>query len=175
MLTMILLATAPASANPHNSVSVLVGSSTAFDNDPASLRLSLRGEVGLDHDENFGVAVLVPFTISSYGEDSLGFSSNQTVFEVPVSVRGQLLPHSKLRFNADAGAGIAIGTSRFSGWFIDSSSSATALMTRLALGLEVGPPGGVSLVVEPLEVRTFFANDRARSAYSMMVGLTVPI
>lgn len=170
-----LFLVATASANPHNSFSALVGTSTAFDGDPASLRLSLRGDVGIAHNDTLGASVLVPLTISTTGESGLGFSSQQTVFELPVSFRGTIFPHGKVRFYADAGAGLAWGTSRFDGWFIDATETNAVFMTRTALGLELGPAESLSFVVEPASWRTFYTPDRARSAYGLMLGLVVPI
>jgi len=171
----LLLATV-ASANPHNALSFLVGTSTAFDDDPASLRLSVRGDVGIAHNDIAGISVLVPVTVSTWGEDAIGFSNSDVLVEVPVGVRGTLLPHGSIRPYADAGLGLAIGSSSFDTWFLNTTSSSTAFMTRVALGLEVGKPEGVSLVVEPASLRTFFANDsRARSSFGLMLGLAAPI
>ena len=157
-------AATPALANPHNAFSALVGASTALDDDPASLRLSLRGDMGIAHDDPAGVSFLVPVTIASSGNDGFGFSGDRVVVEVPVGVRGTLLPHNVIRPYGDLGVGVAFG-----------ASQDLVPMTRAALGLELGPNESLSFVLEPVEVRTYYPGGATVNGYSVMLGLVAPI
>lgn len=169
----LLALSAPALAS--NAAQVLVGTSTALDGDPASLRLSVRGELGLAESGVASASLLLPFTITTVGDDGFGFSSQRTLFELPVSLRGRLLPDSPVRPYGDIGAGVAIGTSRFDGWLVDSTDASNAFMTRTAVGVEIGKPEGLSFVVEPASWTTYLADQKVRATWGLMLGLGTSI
>jgi hypothetical protein len=152
-------------------VHVLLGTNSAFDGNPASMRLSIRGELGLSHGPTAGASVLLPVTITTTGESGFGFSSRQTLVEIPLSLRGRLFPNGTVRPYGDIGAGIALGTGRFDGWFFDASDTGAAFMTRAALGLEIGNPHSISLALEPVSWATYFSDREARATYGFMVGI----
>lgn len=162
-LLTLALASSPALATPHNSVSMLVGASSALDDDPASLRLSVRGDLGLVHNDTAGLSVLVPVTVASSEESGLGLSGDRLTLEIPVSLRGTLLPHGPIRPYGDLGVGVVTGSS------ID-----LVPMTRAAVGLELGPAERVSFVIEPAELRTYYKGDSTVSGYSLMLGVVAP-
>ena len=173
LLTSLLFVAGPALADDH--VSVLVGTNTAFDGDPASLRLSVRPEFGLSAGPMASASLLVPITLTTWGDDGVGFSTSQSLVEVPVSVRGRLFHDKPLRLYGDLGAGVAIGTSRFDGWFVNSTDQSAAFMTRTAVGLEVGNPDALSFVVEPASWTTYAADDAVRARWGMMLGLSAAL
>jgi hypothetical protein len=152
---------------------VLLGTNSAFDGNPASMRLSVRGELGLSHGPTLGASVLIPVTVTTTGESGFGFSSRQTLVEIPLSLRGRLFPNGTIRPYGDIGAGIAVGTGRFGGWLFDTSDRGAAFMTRTALGLEIGNPQSVSLAIEPVSWANYFADRQARATYGFMIGIAV--
>ena len=171
LLTGLLLASSPASAQAAGGASVLLGTSTAFDGDPASLRLSVRGEGDLTDGEILGLSALMPVTIASRGEGSFGLSASQTIIELPPSLRLRLFPEGPVRGYGDLGAGVVVGTSAFDGWFFDDSNSNLAFMTRFALGLEVGSADGLAVIVEPISVGTYHASKQTNGTFGLMLGI----
>ncbi len=127
-------------------------------------------ELGLSANDVIGGYLLVPVTATTEGESAFGFSSRQTLVEIPLSIRGRLFPDSPVRFYGDAGVGIAIGLSSFDGWFIDAAEAGSALMTRTALGVEIGNPEGFMVVLEPVSLSSFFASQKTQAKYGLMAG-----
>lgn len=153
-------------------VQVLLGTNSAFDGNPATMRLSLRGERGLSHGPTVGSAFVLPVTITTSGETGFGLSTRQTLIEIPLSLRGRLFPNGTVRPYGDIGAGVAFGTSRLDGWFFDTSDAGVAFMTRTALGLEIGNPHSWSLVVEPVSWANYLADRQARATWGFMLGVS---
>ncbi len=178
MIVLSLFAALAPSAHAQSeggALQALVGTASAFDGDPASLRLSVRGEVGIDEGGILGGSLLLPVTITTEGEDAVGFSGRQTLVELPLSVRGRLFPASPVRLYGDAGAGVAIGTSVVEGWLLERSDSAAVFMTRLAVGAEFGSPDGLSFVIEPASWATYFGSEDVRAQWGLMLGLSTDL
>jgi hypothetical protein len=151
-------------------VSILLGTATAFDGNPATVRLSVRGEGEIADAEIISLNALLPVTLATQGQDGFGVSGAQTFVELPPSLRVRLLPKAPISAYGDVGAGLAVGTSEFGGWFFDDATSNVAFMTRLALGAEIGSPGGLTLIVEPVNIGTYHGQG-FRGIYGVMIGL----
>lgn len=174
LLAAALLSSTTALAGPTDgSVSVLLGTSTAFDEDPETLRLSLRGETPSAGGEVLGASFLLPVTVVTHGEDSFGIDTQYTLVELPASVRLRLLPDKVVSIFGDAGLGLAIGTRNVDSWFGDDTDSSTAFMTRTALGAEIGDPDGLAFVIEPASLSTYHTTDAFQADYGLMLGLSV--
>ncbi len=178
MLTTLLaasLATSSAFAGGRDAVSLMVGTSTAFDDDPATLRLSFRGELGLREGKLLGAYLLLPVTLSWQGEDSVGLQVDRTLVEVPISLRARLLPNGPLRIYGDIGVGAAFG----SGWIVRDPDAGIVWMSRLALGAEFGDADKWMIGLEPFSGATYGAladsGDRLRGRYGLMVGIVVTL
>lgn len=174
-MSLLTLLTSLAMAGGDGSVGVLVGTGAAFDGDPASLRLSVRGEVGPTEGEVVGLSFALPATIATRGSDGFGFSTRSMLVELPPSLRVRLLPQEVISLYGDVGAGLAIGSSEVETFFGDASTSSTSFMTRAAVGLELGDPDGLAFVLEPASLSTYHADDRAQATYGLMLGLTAHI
>ena len=160
------------------SIGALIGTNPALDDDPATLRLSFRGEVPFTRAKLLGAYLLVPITLAWTGQGSVSLDPGSTIVEIPLSARLRLFPSSPVRLYGDLGTGVAFG----SGWFVDDPDAAAAWMTRAALGFEVGPPEKWLISVEPLEALTFMPitgqpDERAplRADYGLMVGILLPL
>lgn len=167
------LSPAHAKDAPNDGLSVLVGTQTAFDGDPASIRLSVRGEVGLSRSAVLGTSVLLPVTLTVTGQQGDGLDISRTRLEVPLSVRARLLPGGPIRVYGDAGIGPAIGTKRVEGLLVADTDATIVAMTRTALGLEIGNPNKLMFVIEPVSWNTYFTSQRVKGRYGLMVGLNV--
>jgi len=174
LLAGLLTPTAHAQAD-GGALQVLLGTASAFDGDPASMRLSVRGEVGIDQGDIIEGSLLLPFTVTTEGEDAFGLSSRQTLFELPVSLRARLFPSSPVRLYGDAGAGVALGTSNVEGWLLESSDSVATFMTRVAVGAEFGSPDGLSFVLEPASWATYFGGRDVRAQWGLMAGISTDL
>ena len=170
---MMAMAVSTAQAGGTDAVSVLLGASTAFDQDPASVRLSIRGELGLDEGDVLGVGFVLPVTIATTGEDGFGVSSRQTLVELPLTLRGNLFPRSPIRGYGDLGLGAAIGTRPLSEWLIEGGDSTVVFMSRAALGVEIGDPDGLALVLEPVSTSTYFGGRKVVANYGWAVGVDI--
>lgn len=160
---------------PDNGLSILAGTASGLDGNPASLRLSLRGEVGTGRNALLGASLLLPITLTVQGTEGLGLDPAQSLLELPISFRGRILPGSPVRLYADAGIGAAVGTSAIDGWRIGESDTSVVAMTRTALGLEIGNPDRFMAAIEPMSWSTYFTSDRIRARYGLMVGLNVTL
>ena len=175
MIAALLTLAAPSFAEDGGSdggISVLLGTGTAFDGDPASLRLSLRGEAGPSDGDVVAISFLLPVTIATRGESGFGVSVQDTLLELPPSLRVRFLPDSPVSLYGDVGAGLAISTRTTDTWFGDSNSSSTAFMTRAGLGLEIGDPDAFAFIVEPASLSTYHTNEQIRASYGLMLGLS---
>lgn len=137
------------------SFAVLLGSDTSFDGDPATFRLTVLGGGRLIQGDLLGFDVVVPATWMTSGENRFGVSTRNTAVEIPPSLRLELLPRLPVRPYGDLGVGLVVATTTADSWMFDGSSRAAGWMTRSALGVELGPPGGVMFIVEPLTARTY--------------------
>jgi hypothetical protein len=150
-------------------VTVLLGTDTAFDANPASLRLTLSGETDIVRDKDVALAIALPFTIMTAG-NSFNGGVNQTAFEIPPSLRLRLLPHSIVRPYGDLGLGVVFVSENGSGGGLFESHDQTAgLMTRGALGLEIGDPDGLMFVVEPISARSYHIGP-TYGRFGVMIG-----
>lgn len=168
-----LSAPAHAEDSPDNALSVLMGTSL-FD-DPSSLRLSVRGEVGTGRNALLGASVLLPLTLTTERISGEGLELSRSLLEIPVSLRGRILPGGPVRLYGDIGVGAAIGTSQLGGWLVEGTDTSVVAMTRTAVGLEIGNPRGFMVAIEPASWSTYFTSERIRARYGLMVGLNLTL
>jgi hypothetical protein len=151
---------------------ILLGAETAFDGEPATLRLTLSGDMDLTADDKFALALALPMTILTSDEETNGFSFSQTAVEIPPSLRLRLLPEGVVRIYGDLGVGAVVvltSTTADSDKVFDAEERA-GFMTRAGIGLEIGPRGsGFTFVVEPLSTRTYYINS-TYGALGVMIG-----
>ena len=158
----------PRDAPGDAAVTVLLGTDTAFDDNPASLRLTVSGEGDLVRDESVALALALPVTLMTAGQfgDSV---ANQTALELPPSLRLRLLPRSIVRPYGDLGLGLAVVSRNENGGLFSDAEQTVGFMTRAALGLEIGEPDGFMFVVEPLSARTYHIGP-TYGRFGIMVG-----
>jgi len=137
------------------SVTVLLGTNSAFDGDPATFRLTVQGEADLARGRDVRLALAVPVTWMTSGTDRFGVSFNSSVFEIPPSLRLRLLPRLAVRPYADLGLGIAIASTTSDGWLFSDQTQTVGWMTRSALGIELGSTEGLFVAVEPFSMDTY--------------------
>jgi hypothetical protein len=160
----------PADDGGDSAVSVLIGTDSAFDGDPATLRIRLQGEADIVDGGVVGLAGVLPITWLTAGTDSFGFSTRQSVFEVPPSLRLRLLNNLWVRPYADLGVGMVITTESRDGFLMKSRDNNVGWMTRSAIGVELGATHGVMVQIEPLSAQTYhLGGDFAR--FSAMIGV----
>ena len=168
MIVLLAALAAPA----HAGVQALVGVNSAFDGDPASLSVTGRYE-STRSPGPVAASFLLPVHVSTRGEERFGVSSNHTRIDIPPSLRLRIVPESPVRAYGDLGAGVAIATSRVDGWLVEDSDTATAFLTRAALGIEVGPAAGPALAIEPLSVHTTYGGSGTRTSLGLMLGISL--
>lgn len=172
LLLGLLFAAAPADAQEvTGGASLMFGTSTSFNGEPATLRMSLRGEGELADAGIANLNFLLPVTIATQGRDGFGLSTSQTIIEIPPSLRLRLLPRAPIGVYGDMGAGAVIGTSQFGGWLFEQATSNVGFMTRFATGLEIGSPDGLSLIVEPISLGTYHSSQQVTPVLGAMIGL----
>jgi hypothetical protein len=153
------------------SFAVLLGGDTAFDGNPATIRLTLQGEGDLVDGEMAGLAVVVPVTWMTTGEESFGISARHSVFELPPSLRLRLLNTLAVRPYADLGLGLVVASSEADSWVLEDREDNAGWMTRAAIGVEIGQTEGVYFVAEPLSAQTYhIGGDYARLGGMLGVG-----
>lgn len=157
----------PPDERGDSAVSVLLGTDTAFDSNPASLRLTVSGETDLVRDREVALAVALPVTLITSGNFNAG-GSGQTAFEVPPSLRLRLLPHSIVRPYGNLGLGVVFVTENGNGLF-ESHTQTAGLMTRGALGVEIGEPDGFMFVIEPISARSYHIGP-TYGRFGVMIG-----
>ncbi|MFT4978123.1 MAG: hypothetical protein ACI8S6_004031, partial [Myxococcota bacterium] len=115
-----------------------------------------------------------PLGIASSSDSGFGWSSQNTAIELAPSARLRLLNDSPVRLYADAGVGAIWRFSETDTWFGDGSSRRTSMMTRTALGAEIGgaAPGTVALVIEPISFQRYGLDEDGVSRLSSMVGIS---
>ena len=158
----------PADQPGDAAVTVLLGTDTAFDGNPASVRLTISGEGDIVRDQGVALAVALPVTIMTAGQfgDSV---ANQTALELPPSLRLRLFPHGIVRPYGDLGLGVAIVSKNANGGLFADASQTVGLMTRGALGLEIGEPDGFMFVIEPISARSYHIGP-TYGRFGMMIG-----
>jgi len=137
------------------SFTVLLGTNTAFDGDPATFRLTLQGDTDLVGGRDARLALAVPVTWMTSGEHRFGVSFRSSVIEIPPSLRLRLLPRLPVRPYADLGLGVAIASTDTGSWLFSDQSQTVGWMTRSAIGLELGDPRGLFFAVEPFSMDTY--------------------
>src|SRR5688572_28287068 len=158
----------PRDAPGDAAVTVLLGTDTAFDENPASLRLTVSGEGDLVRDESVALALALPVTLMTAGQfgDDV---ANQTALELPPSLRLRLLPRSIVRPYGDLGLGLAVVSKNANGGLFSDANQTVGLMTRGALGLEIGDPDGFMFVVEPISARSYHIGP-TYGRFGIMIG-----
>jgi hypothetical protein len=147
-------------------VTVLLGTDTAFDGNPASLRLTVSGEGDLVRGTGAALAIALPVTVMTAGSSG----PSQTAVELPPSLRLRLIPRSVVRPYGDLGLGLALlASNEGDGLFADADQTA-GLMTRAALGVEIGDPDGLMFVIEPVSVRSYHVGSTYGRAGIMIGG-----
>lgn len=166
----IAAAATPAEDGGDSSVSVMIGTDSAFDGDPATLRLRVQGEGDLVDGAVVGLSGVLPLAWATSGEDSFGISSRQSIIEVPPSLRLRLLNRWWIRPYADLGIGLVFATQNTDTWLFEGRSNSVGWMTRSAVGLELGATHGVIVSVEPMSWQTYhLGGDYSR--FAAMVGI----
>lgn len=164
------LAATPADDGGDSAVSVLIGTDSAFDGDPATVRIRVQGEADIVDGGGVGLAGVLPITWLTAATDSFGFSARQSVFEVPPSLRLRLLNKLWVRPYADLGVGLVLTTESRDGFLMKSRDNNVGWMTRSAIGVELGATHGVMVQIEPLSAQTYhLGGDFAR--FSAMIGV----
>jgi hypothetical protein len=137
----------------------LVGTDTSFQGSPASFRFTISGEYDAVGNDQMALAIAMPITFVTQGDESFGVSVRHTAFELPPSLRMRFLPTSVVRLYGDFGLGMVVVTSNTTdGWYFLQDDD-VGFMTRFALGLEFGPPRGPMFLLEPLSTRTYWMGD----------------
>lgn len=160
----------PAEDGGDSSLSVLLGTDSAFDGNPASLRLRVQGEGDLVDGGVVGLSGLLPITWTTAGEDSFGISTRQSFVEVPPSLRLRLLNQLWIRPYADLGIGLVFASSRGNNFLLEGTDNGLGWMTRSALGLELGATQGVVVSLEPLSWQTYHLGGDYRR-FAAMIGI----
>lgn len=146
---------------------VMVGTDSAFDGNPATIRLTAQGIGDLIDGDLVSIAGVVPVTFMTGGDDRFGFSSRQTMFELPPSVRARFLSSLPIRPYADLGLGLAAASRTEDSWLLEGHENAVGWMTRAALGAELGDTDGLFVLVEPLSWQTYHLGGN----YSRLAGM----
>lgn len=137
------------------------------------MRLSFSGDSDLVVNDKVALALAMPITILTAGEEEAGVSIQQTAIEFPPSLRLRLNPYGVIRPYGDLGLGVVVvltNSSEDSEWVFDSNQTA-GFMTRAAFGFEIGKPGrGFMVVFEPISTRTYYISS-TYGALGIMVGL----
>ncbi|MEZ4235899.1 MAG: hypothetical protein R3F59_06995 [Myxococcota bacterium] len=163
--------TAAAADTTDGSLAVLLGTDSAFDGNPATLRLTLLGQGTLVDGEIAALDAAIPLTWMTSGEQTFGVSTHNSVVEIPPSLRLELLPKLPVRPYGDLGLGVAVSTTRYDGWLFGAADRTAGWMTRSAVGVELGPPDGVMFIVEPLSAQTYHLGDEHYARLSGMIGV----
>lgn len=167
----IAAAATPAEDGGDSSVSVMIGTDSAFDGDPATLRLRVQGEGDLVDGGVVGLSGVLPLAWATSGEDRFGVSARQSIIEVPPTLRLRLLNRWWVRPYVDLGLGLVFATSDTETWLFEGRDNSVGWMTRSAVGLELGATEGVIVSVEPLSWQTYhLGGDYSRFAAMVGVG-----
>ena len=142
-----------------SAISVLFGTDTSFYGGPASFRLTVSGEYDATGNNQFALAIAMPITVVSQGDEAYGVSIHRLAFELPPSLRMRVLPTGLVRLYSDIGVGMVIvSSSTDDSWYLAQTDD-VGFMTRFAFGLEFGPNRGPMFVLEPLSTRTYWMGD----------------
>ena len=151
---------------------VLIGTGTAFDEDPETLRLSVRGELPIVGSDTATLGAVLPLSFRTEGESAFGVSVQRTLLELPPSLRVRAIPTMPVRPYADGGLGLAWMITETDGWFQDQTTTRAGWMSRVALGVELGPTdGNFAVVVEPASWRTYHIGDADETEFGAMIGV----
>ena len=171
-----LLAAPAALAQDASSGGVLIGVGYDGPNEdnPETLRASLRGTVPVISGPGAGVAVVVPLSIASSSDTGFGWQTQNTALELVPSARAVIGSGQKVRVYGDMGMGFVWRFSETETWFGDASEQRTAAMTRTAVGVELGgvEPGSVALVVEPVSFQRYGFDEDGTNRFSVMAGIS---
>jgi len=145
--------------------------------DPETFVFGIRGEVPVATGDVLGLGIVFPVELASSGDDGFGWDSQNTALEFAPSVRGRIAPDGIVRAYGDLGFGVVHRFSRIDTWFGDASDHQTTLMTRSALGLEIGgrEPGDVALILEPIGYRHYGLDGSGADRFVAMAGIQVPL
>jgi hypothetical protein len=146
---------------------VFVGTDSAFDGNPATIRLTAQGVGDLIDGDLVSLAAVVPVTFMTGGDDSFGFSSRQTVLELPPSLRARFLSSLPVRPYADLGLGLAAASRSEESWLLEDHENVLGWMTRATLGVELGDEDGLMVMVEPLSWQTYHLG----GSYGRLAGM----
>jgi hypothetical protein len=156
MLTLLITALAAFAEPIDSGATVLTGVGATFDDNPATLRLEVQGEVPLATGSVAGLGLVLPVELTT------GVRPMVTV--VP-SLRLRVANALPVRFYGDGGIGLAQTTER---------PTQTGWGTRFVLGAELGPAdGGVAVVFEPVGLDVLRFPDDTVLAYAARLGVGV--
>jgi hypothetical protein len=142
-----------------SAIGVLIGTDTSFQGGPASFRFTISGEYDATGNDQFALAIAMPVTIVTQGDEVFGVSVDRTAFELPPSLRVRVMPDEVVRIYGDVGMGMVIVASRADdAWYLAQTDD-VGFMTRMAIGLEFGPTHGPMFLLEPISTRTYWMGD----------------
>ena len=174
-IALALLTSAPALAGTGGG-SVLIG--VGFDgpnqDNPETMRVSMRGAVPVADGGGGGLGVVVPLSIASSSDTGLGWQTQNTAIELVPSVRAVIGSDQPVRVYGDAGLGFVWRFSETETWFGDGTEQRTGMMTRTALGIEIGgtQAQSVALVLEPVSFERYGFEESGTNRFSSMVGIS---
>ena len=154
----------------RESFTVSLGTNSAFDGDPATFRLTVEGEGDLTRGPDLRLAVAVPVTWMTSGEDRFGVSFASSVFEIPPTLRLRLFPRLAVRPYGDLGLGVAIASTTTDSWLFSDQTNTAGWMTRTALGVDIGDPRGLYVKIEPISMNTYHLGGNS-TRVGAMVGV----
>lgn len=177
MLSLLALALATPAAHAGGSALLGVGYETTEADEPETLRLSLRGEAPVIAGDVAGLGAVLPLSMASSGDESLGVSSRFLALELAPSARIRIVPEAVVRPYLDLGLGVLWRGSETETWFGDATSTRWSGMTRSAIGAEIGgtDAGSVSLVLEPFAWQRYGFDDNGRHRFAVMAGISAPL
>jgi hypothetical protein len=148
----------------------LLGTDTAFDDEPATVRVTISGDMDLLSKPDWAMALAMPITIVTMGEEEFGVSTNHTALEFPASLRFRFIPEEIIRPYADVGLGAVVVLTNKTDGFLFLEDEHAGLMTRFAVGFEIGPAArGPMFLLEPVSSRTYFIGS-TYTRFGIMLG-----
>ena len=173
MLTLLLTLTTAFGEPISSGATLLTGIGATFDDNPATMNLEFQGELPLSTGD-IGVGVVLPLLMTTSGQRSFGFSSQNTMFTFIPSLRLRAMNEGPVRVYGDVGVGVAQITGTQETWMLQSTTSRTGWSARIVGGLEVGQPdGGLTFVFEPIVLHTLQFKESASVGYSGRIGVGV--